>query len=99
MCSACGRDFVYPVRWSPHDDRHWWMLLRCGACGECREVTLPDAEANSFDRELIEAEHKIRRAADRLSRERFAGEVHAFAEALQLDLINADDFAREPGAR
>jgi hypothetical protein len=96
VCPACGGHFVYPVRWQPEDDEHWWMLLRCGACGECRQVTLPDIEAHRFDRELVEAERQIAREADRLSRERFETDVQTFSSALELDLIDADDFARQP---
>jgi hypothetical protein len=96
VCSACGDDFVYPVHWHPEDDEHWWMLLRCGGCGERRQVTLPDIEAHRFDRELDEAERQITLAADRLSHERFEAEVPAFAAALEHDLIDAADFARQP---
>jgi hypothetical protein len=74
------------------------MLLRCGGCGERREVTLPDIEANRFDRELDEAERQIELAADRLSHERFEAEVQAFTSALEHDLIDAADFARHPDA-
>jgi hypothetical protein len=98
VCSACGDDFVYPVCWHPEDDEHWSMLLRCGGCGERREVTLPDIEAHRFDRELDEAERQIELAADRLSYERFEVEVQAFTSALEHDLIDAADFARQPDA-
>jgi hypothetical protein len=93
-CAACGRDFVHPVEWRPHDDRHWWMLLRCGACGTMREETVPDPVAEVFDRELDHAERGIRRTADRMSHDRLAEQVESFAIALKLDLIGVDDFAR-----
>ena len=73
------------------------MLLRCGACGESREETVPDAEAERYDRELDRAEHRMRRAAERLSQERLAEQADSFATALRLDLIGAEDFARRPG--
>jgi len=93
-CGACGADFVHPVEWSPEGEEHWWMLLRCGACGSSREATVPDSEAALYDLELDRAEHGIERAADRLSRERLAEQTEAFATALELDLIGAEDFAR-----
>jgi hypothetical protein len=96
-CSDCGADFVHPVEWSPNDGGTWWMLLRCGACGASREETVPDAEAELYDRELDLAEHRIRRAADRLSKELLERQADAFAAALALDLIGAEDFARRPG--
>ena len=96
-CTACGADFVHPVEWSPHDGQNWWMLLRCGACGASREETVPDAVAERYDRELDRAEHRMRRAAERLSHERLADEAESFATALELDLIGAEDFARARG--
>jgi uncharacterized Zn finger protein len=95
-CTSCGADFVHPVEWSPADGDSWWMLLRCGACGTSREETVPDAEAERYDRELDRAEHRMLRAADRLSRERLAQQAEAFATALRMDLIGAEDFARPP---
>jgi hypothetical protein len=96
-CTACGADFVHPVEWSPNDGGTWWMLLRCGACGVSREETVPDAEADRYDRELDLAEDRMLRVAERLSRERLAAEADSFATALELDLIGVEDFARPPG--
>ena len=73
------------------------MLLRCGACGATREETVPDVEAERYDRELDLAEHRMRRAADRLSAELLERQANAFATALELDLIGAEDFARPQG--
>ena len=95
-CTACGADFVHPVEWSPQDGENWWILLRCGACGASREETVPDAEAERYDQELDLAEHRMRRAAERLSQERLAEQADSFATALELDLIGAEDFARPP---
>jgi formate dehydrogenase assembly factor FdhD len=97
-CTACGADFVHPVEWSPHDEKHWWMRLRCGACGRQSEETVPDAVAELYDQELDLAQFRIRRAADRLSSERLAEQAEAFATALRLDLIGVDDFARGAGS-
>jgi hypothetical protein len=96
-CTECGADYVHPVEWSPHDGDCWWMLLRCGACGASREETVPDAEAELYERELDRAELKMRRAADRLSQERLVEQTESFATALELDLIGAEDFARPQG--
>ena len=93
-CGACGADFVHPVEWSPHDDRSWWMLLRCGACGDTREATVTDAEAERYDRDLDRAEYRMKRLAERLSQERLADQTESFVTALELDLIGAEDFRR-----
>jgi hypothetical protein len=93
-CPACDADYVHPVEWSPHDGAHWWMLLRCGACGDSREAIVPDEDAQVYDRELDRAEHEMRGAAERLGRERLAQQADSFATALRLDLIGAEDFIR-----
>jgi hypothetical protein len=97
-CSECGSDFVHPVEWSPNDGGTWWMLLRCGACGSSREETVPDAEAERYDRELDLAEHHMRRDADRLGQELLEEQADSFVTALRLDLIGPEDFARPRGA-
>src|SRR5918999_1210352 len=76
-----GADFVHPVEWSPNDGGTWWMLLRCGACGATREENVPDAEAERYDRELDQAEHRMQRAADRLSAELLERQADAFGTA------------------
>jgi hypothetical protein len=95
-CSECGADFVHPVEWSPKDGDTWWMLLRCGACGASREETVRDEEAERYDDELDMAEYRMRRAADRLSKELLEQQADTFATALRLDLIGVEDFARPP---
>jgi hypothetical protein len=88
---------VHPVEWSPNDGGTWWMLLRCGACGATREEIVPDEEAERYDRELDSAEHRMRLAAERLSKELLEEQADRFATALELDLIGAEDFARARG--
>jgi hypothetical protein len=97
-CTVCGSDHVHPVEWSPNDRESWWMLLRCGSCGTSREETVSDSDAELYDRELDRAEHRMRRAAERLSQERLAAQAESFATALELDLIGAEDFARRQDA-
>ena len=58
---------------------------------------MPDEDAERYDRELDLAEHRMRCAADRLSKERLEDQADSFATALELDLIGAEDFARPPG--
>jgi hypothetical protein len=92
-CPACGADFVHPVEWRPLDKDRWWMLLRCGGCWHDREAVVSNAEAQLFDSELDVAERRMRESAHRLSQEALARQVEAFATALELDLIGAEDFA------
>jgi hypothetical protein len=93
-CPACGAHFVHPVEWSPQDDQNWWMLLRCGACHDCREAIVSNLDAAEFDRDLDVAQARICRAAELLNLELLAEEAERFATALELDLIGAEDFGR-----
>jgi hypothetical protein len=93
-CRACGSDSVHPVDWEPFGDSHWWILLRCGACGDRGEGLVANDAAQRFDRDLDEAQDEIVRAADRLGLEILSEQLESLTVALERDLIGADDFAR-----
>jgi hypothetical protein len=84
---------VHPVEWEPFGEAHWWMSLRCGACGSWAEVLVDDAAAQRFDRALDSAQDEMVVAADRLRVESMSAQAEALAVALDRDLIDADDFA------
>ena len=92
VCTSCDSDYVHPVEWRESGDEHWWMLLRCGECSAEREVTVANAVAQQFGDRLDTAERELQRAVARLDAERMAGEVEAFAVALERDLIGPADF-------
>ena len=97
VCIHCHADHVHPVSWNEADDAHWWMLLRCGACTEEREVTVGDDVAKRYGEDLNAAEQEIGRAAHRLDLERMAAETEIFVQALERDLVDAGDFSRGIG--
>ena len=97
VCELCRTDYVHPVEWWESGDEHWWMLLRCGACGAHREVVVADAVAARYGRELDAVENALGRTVRELDCERMAHEAEAFAQALARDLIDADDFGRRIG--
>ena len=94
---SCHADLVHPAEWHESGDEHWWMLLRCGACGTAREVVVTNEVAERYGRDLDAAQAEMARAAHALDVERMAAEAETFAEALERDLIDADDFARPIG--
>jgi hypothetical protein len=93
-CRGCGSHSVHPVEWEPFGETHWWILLRCGACGERGEGLVANDAAQRFDHELDEAQDEMVRAADRLGLEIMSAQAETLAVALERDLIGADDFAR-----
>jgi hypothetical protein len=93
-CRTCGSDSVHPVEWEPFGDTHWWILLRCGACGARGEGLVANDAAQRFDRDLDDAQDEMVRAADRLGFEILSEQLESLTVALERDLIDADDFAR-----
>jgi hypothetical protein len=93
-CGACGARMVNPMDWHEHDRAHWWVRLRCGACGVSREVVVSDADVKQLERDLEPGLRRIAATVDRLDHERMLREVEAFTAALDRDLIGPDDFAR-----
>ena len=83
--------------WEALDEEHWWIALRCGACGACGEQLVTNAVASEFDRELDRARDEIVVEADRMALEILSTQADALAVALERDLIGVDDFA--PGPR
>jgi hypothetical protein len=96
-CGACRARLVNPVEWHERDRSHWWIRLRCGACGWSREVVVGDEDANQLERDLEPGLRVIAAAVERLDRERMRREVDAFAAALERELIGPDDFSPRPG--
>jgi transcription elongation factor Elf1 len=96
-CPGCGHDAVHPVWWEALDEEHWWIALRCGACGARSEQLVTNAVAAGFDRDLDRARAEIVDEAERMRLEIMSTEADAFALALERDLIGVDDFA--PGPR
>ena len=93
-CPLCGRDAVVPVEWEPVGKERWWMFLRCAECSTSREVTVTNAVASLYDKELARGIKEIAKAAHRLEHERMAADADAFVDALRHDLIEPADFAR-----
>lgn len=94
ICRSCGADMVAPLAWDELTDTTWWMHLRCGACGYAVEVVVDDEDADAFDRALHRHTATISAALAASERERMEDELHVLATALELDLIDADDFTR-----
>jgi hypothetical protein len=92
-CLNCHTDYVCAVDWEEVDDAHWWIRLRCGACGVWRDVEATDEEAATLDRALSRHTATIERALERLDRERMIVDVDVLVMALDRDLIDPSSFS------
>ena len=92
--AIAARRVVNPVDWHESDESHWWVRLRCGACGWSREVIITDDEAKRLERDLAPGLREIETTVAGLDRERMLQEAEIFIAALDRDLIGPADFAR-----
>ena len=92
VCSACRSDFVHATERRRESEAVWWMSLRCGQCGGCRDVVVGSDLVRRFDADVSRGLATIASDLDTLDRERMAAQVEAFASALRRDLIDAGDF-------
>ena len=79
ICRSCGSGYVIPAEWEAREEAAWWIRLRCG---------------ERCDRRLEEGVQEIARALHRHELEQMASDAEKFATALELDLLDAADFAR-----
>ena len=93
-CQSCGSGYVIPTDWAERDEARWWMRLRCGECGSGREAVVSDAAAQRYDQRLQQGMDELARALHQQEREQMARDAETFAIALELDLLDADDFVR-----
>ena len=93
-CPSCGSDRICPIDWATAGDHHWWLLMHCGECLAWVQATVGNELAGALEVELDRQQAEIRDALAALEAERMAADVEAFTTALELDLVDAEDFAR-----
>jgi hypothetical protein len=94
MCPECGSDRACPVDWAEAGENHWWLLIRCGECEAWIQATIGNEQAAALDVQLDCQQAQIADALAALEAEEMAAEADLLATALELELVNADDFAR-----
>jgi hypothetical protein len=94
LCPSCGSDKACPIDWAEAGAHHWWLLIRCGECEAWIQATVGNELAAELDMELDRQQRQIAEAADALQAELMAADADLLATALELDLVDADDFAR-----
>jgi hypothetical protein len=92
FCLVCRRDFISMVRCTRAGDNSWWLVLRCGECGTWHETFARDEAVTALQRAVERAYEKVVERVRCLDLERMGTQIEAFSQALELDLIDADDF-------
>lgn len=92
VCLVCREDFVSMVRCTRAGGDSWWLLLRCGGCGTWHETFARDDAVAALQRAIAQSLEAVAERANCLDLERMGSQVEAFSQALELDLIDADDF-------
>jgi len=92
ICLVCRRDFVHLVRCTNAGDDSWWLLLRCGGCGTWHETFARGDALRALRQASVRSLESVAEDLKRLDLDRMSWEVEAFSQALERDLIDADDF-------
>ena len=92
VCLVCGRDFVSMVRCTKAGGDSWWLLLRCGECGTWHDTFARDDAVAALHKAIARGRRTVAESVKSLDLERMGSQVETFAQALELDLIDADDF-------
>ena len=92
-CRSCRQPFLHPLDRHEEGESEWRILLRCGNCDRRWEVVATDRQTTRLECDVARDIVTIRRALERLDRERFEVQADAFAAALDHDLVDASDFA------
>jgi hypothetical protein len=80
------------VRCTKAGGASWWLLLRCGDCGTWHETFARDEDVAALERAMAQGHRTLADRLRCLDLERMSSQVEAFSQALELDLIDADDF-------
>jgi hypothetical protein len=92
ICPECRSELVHPVDWGPVGRSRWRVDLRCPECewfvSEVHDQKVMDA----FDEILDQGTEGLLADLSELSRAIMEEEVDRFIDALDRDLILAEDF-------
>ena len=91
-CRGCAAARMCPVNWAEGRDGAWWLRLRCGECGACRDVAIDAVEAERYQLDLDLAAAEIAESLVRFEHAAMLAEGRCWTKALELDLVDAADF-------
>jgi hypothetical protein len=95
VCPDCRSELVQPLEWKQADGNrgHWHLLRRCPECEWRGDAVHGPHEINAYDDVLDAGTLALMSELRTLEQEAMSALADTLAEALELDLIGADDFA------
>lgn len=95
VCPDCRSELVQPLEWKQADGNrgHWHLLRRCPECEWRGGAIYGPHEIDAYDDVLDDGSVALVRELRTLEQEAMSELADTLAEALELDLIGADDFA------
>jgi hypothetical protein len=91
-CAFCGSHLVHPTAECQIQSSLWEVELRCPECEGLRVCYCTHAELEHLDRELDRVTAEMKKELRRLEAAHMEEWVARFVNALDVDLIVADDF-------
>jgi hypothetical protein len=92
ICPDCSSRLVHPTDWEPAGRSRWRVDLRCPECEWYGSEVHDQKVMDAFDEVLDEGTEGLLEDLSELSRAIMEEEVERFIDALQRDLIVAEDF-------
>jgi hypothetical protein len=92
VCPECSSELVHPTDWEPAGRARWRVDLRCPECEWFGTEVHDQKVMDAFDEILDEGTEGLLDDLSELSRAIMEEEVERFIDALQRDLIVAEDF-------
>jgi len=92
LCRRCDSDLVYPVDWSPANDREWNVDLRCPECEWRGSGVHAQDTVDRFDEQLDRGTEQLLRDLSALTRANMGEEVERFVTALHAGWVVPEDF-------
>lgn len=93
VCARCGADAVALVDWAEQGKATWRLWLRCGECGTIRDVLADKDHVTQLAYDLEYHALTIAEALAEFQRRCLQHDLLVLRQALELDLIDASDFA------
>lgn len=93
LCPSCFSHLLQPMRAEPHEGGGLLIHMRCPECFACFEATLKERDWRELDRAHNENRAVLVAAYERSVSESMNALASCFSQALERDLLGADDFA------